>query len=121
MVGTAGTAEVATMIAAAIALAGPGTVVVCSTDLSHDQAQAAALRQDLRTAEAVVQVRPGRIRPADACGAFALRGLLDWAARAGLRGVELDRSSSARTGGNPRQVVGYGAFALVGGDDGTQG
>jgi AmmeMemoRadiSam system protein B len=55
---------------------------------------------------------PEQIGVRDACGAFALRGLLAWARGSGLRPELLDLSTSAHTAGDASRVVGYGAFAL---------
>ncbi|HEU4423258.1 MAG TPA: AmmeMemoRadiSam system protein B, partial [Pilimelia sp.] len=65
----------ATLSAAATA----GTVVLCSTDLSHYQHQTVAEQQDARTAQAVLDLAADRVGVRDACGVFALRGTLGWA------------------------------------------
>jgi len=93
----------------------PGTVVLCSTDLSHYQPDAQARAQDERTAQAVQALAPERIGVRDACGVFALRGTLAWARHAGLRPRRLALTTSADTGGDPSRVVGYPAFALTNG------
>lgn len=89
-----------------------GTVVLCSTDLSHYLDRNAAEAKDARTAAAITALAPDRIGPRDACGVFALRGLLSWAGAAGLRPAQLDRCTSADTAGDPARVVGYAAFAF---------
>jgi MEMO1 family protein len=96
------------------AAAGPGTVLVCSTDLSHYQDEATAMGQDAGTVRAVLELAPARIAATDACGAFALRGLLGYARTAGLSPVLLDRSTSARASGDTGRVVGYASFAFTG-------
>src|SRR6185436_3577886 len=58
---------------------GGGTVVLCSTDLSHYLPEAKARAQDARTAQAILDLDPSRVGNRDACGSFALRGLLGWA------------------------------------------
>lgn len=103
--------------AAAVAAAdeagnGGGTVVLCSTDLSHYLEDGAAREQDARTAEAVLALAPDRIGPRDACGVFALRGLVEWARRGELRPELLHLSTSAETAGDTSRVVGYSAFAF---------
>lgn len=112
-VGDAAPARVAGHLAAAAAT--PGTVVLCSTDLSHYLDHAAAAARDARTAAAITALDPDRISPRDACGVYALRGLLAWAGRTGLRAHPLDLRTSAETAGEPARVVGYGAFALYAG------
>lgn len=87
-------------------------LVVVSTDLSHYHDDATAKRLDRRTADAVLALDPDAIGPEDACGVFALRGLVEHARRRGLAIELLDLRTSADTAGDPRRVVGYGAFAL---------
>jgi AmmeMemoRadiSam system protein B len=86
--------------------------VVVSTDLSHYHDDASARRLDRRTAEAVVALDPSAIGPEDACGVFALRGLVEHARRTGLEIRLLDLRTSADTAGDPSSVVGYGAFVV---------
>jgi AmmeMemoRadiSam system protein B len=95
-----------------VAAAGPAAVLLCSTDLSHYLPQPAALEQDTRTIEAVSALAAERIGARDACGVFALRGLVGWARRRGLAARLLHRSTSADSGADPGRVVGYAAFSL---------
>ena len=88
------------------------TAVVLSTDLSHYSDQATARRLDQRTADAIVRADPAAIGEQDACGRFALRGLLELARRRGLSVRLLDLRTSADTAGDPSRVVGYGAFGV---------
>lgn len=94
------------------AAAEPGTLVLCSTDLSHYLAEAAARRQDDRTAKAVLDLAPDRIGRRDACGVYALRGLVAWARDQRLRPRLLQICTSADATGDPSRVVGYAAFAF---------
>lgn len=89
-------------------------LVVVSTDLSHYHDHATAQRLDRATADAVVGRRPDAIGHDRACGAFALRGLVEHARRGRLEIELLDLRTSADTAGDPANVVGYGAFALRG-------
>lgn len=110
-VGRAGTEAVATVLAAA----GAGdsrTAVCCSTDLSHYLDQAAAMDRDARTASAIEALAPERIGVRDACGVFAMRGLLAWARASGLRPAVLGLATSADTAGDPNRVVGYCAASF---------
>lgn len=111
VVGPAEPAEVAELLAAAGA-GTAGTVLLCSTDLSHYLDRNAAEATDARTAAGIEALAPDRIGPRDACGVFALRGLLSWAGGAGLRPAQLERCTSADTAGDPERVVGYAAFAV---------
>lgn len=93
-------------------LAQPRTVVLCSTDLSHYLTEPQARRRDAATVAAILDLAPERIGPGDACGLYALRGLLAWARRRQLRVEPLHVATSADTGGPPDRVVGYSAFAM---------
>ncbi|MFZ0161537.1 MAG: AmmeMemoRadiSam system protein B [Kineosporiaceae bacterium] len=90
----------------------PGLVVV-SSDLSHYHDAVTASRLDRRTASAVLDLDPAAIGSEDACGAWALRGLLVHARRRGSSVSMLDLRNSADTAGNPSRVVGYGAFSFT--------
>jgi AmmeMemoRadiSam system protein B len=92
----------------------PDVFVVVSTDLSHYHDDGTAKRLDRRTADAVLALDPEAIGPEDACGAFALGGLVEHALRRGLTAELVDLRTSADTAGDPRRVVGYGAFAFLG-------
>jgi AmmeMemoRadiSam system protein B len=92
---------------------GDETLIVVSTDLSHYHDDRTAKRLDRVTAERIVAGDAPALRPDDACGCWAVQGLLLAAARHDL-GVELlDLRTSADTAGPPDRVVGYGAFALA--------
>ena len=90
----------------------PSALVVVSTDLSHYHDDATAKRLDRRTADAVVARDPDAITAEDACGADALRGVVAFARRADLGVRLLALRTSADTAGDPRRVVGYGAFSI---------
>lgn len=91
---------------------GPETLVVISTDLSHFHDDATAHTLDAATAADVVARRWREVEPDRACGAFPLRGLLVEAERRHLPIELLDLRTSADTAGDPRRVVGYGAFTV---------
>lgn len=63
------------------------TVVVCTSEL-------AGTGGDTRTLQAICESAAGRIGNRDACGAYALRGLVGWAGHQGLRGRVLGRSAA---------------------------
>jgi hypothetical protein len=86
--------------------------VVVSTDLSHYLDDARTRARDRETAGAVVRREPDGIGCHDACGVFALRGLVEHARRVGLTVRLLDLRTSADTAGDAARVVGYGAFAV---------
>jgi len=91
---------------------GPETLIVVSTDLSHYLEYEAAAERDLRTARAVTALDAEGIGDRDACGAYALRALLQVAATRGLDARLLDLRSSGDTAGSRDSVVGYGAFGF---------
>ena len=90
------------------------TLVVVSSDLSHYLGYEAAQEQDAATAAAIESFDGSRIGLTDACGALPLRGLLLAAKRRGLTIQRLDLRNSGDTAGDPRRVVGYGAWVLHG-------
>ena len=90
----------------------PGVLMLISTDLSHYLDHETARRIDRRTADAIFARDPEAIGGEDACGLFALRGVLEHARRRGLDVRLLDMRTSGDTSGNRRRVVGYGAFGL---------
>jgi MEMO1 family protein len=94
------------------AVVGPGTVVLCSTDLSHYLGEGQARRRDAATAAAIGELAPERIGDGDACGRHALRGLLAWSRRRASRVDRLSLATSADTGGPKDRVVGYPAFRI---------
>ncbi|OLB79642.1 MAG: AmmeMemoRadiSam system protein B [Actinobacteria bacterium 13_2_20CM_2_71_6] len=112
VVGQSTVDDVVVTLSALAEAAGPDAILVCSTDLSHYQPEAAAEAQDARTCQAVLDLAAERIGARDACGVFALRGLVGWARLRGLRARLLDRCTSAKTGGDASRVVGYAAFAF---------
>lgn len=91
----------------------PGRLVVVSTDLSHYQDYEEACRMDRATCRAIESLAGDRIGSTQACGAGPLKGLLEAAARAGLRSVTLDLRNSGDTANRRDRVVGYGAWMFV--------
>jgi AmmeMemoRadiSam system protein B len=112
-VGSASVDDLVVTVAAAVEVAAPGTVLLCSTDLSHYLTEQAARQQDERTVHAVLDLAPERIGVRDACGVFALRGLLGWARHNQLAPELLHVGTSADTSGDRDRVVGYSAFAFA--------
>jgi AmmeMemoRadiSam system protein B len=110
VVGDASIGEVAAILDAV--WDGADTLVVVSSDLSHYLDRAAATARDRRTAAAIVACRPEQVGDDDACGAYAIRGLLAVAGRRGLPVHLIDLRTSADTAGDPDRVVGYGAFTV---------
>jgi AmmeMemoRadiSam system protein B len=111
VVGDAETTDVAAVLEAC--WGGSDTLVVVSTDLSHYHAYEVAVDLDARTAAGIVASQVAEIDDGAACGARALRGLLDITRRRHLRVEQLDLRNSGDTAGDRHRVVGYGAFAVV--------
>lgn len=88
-------------------------LLVVSTDLSHYHGAARARELDARTAAAVERADVEALRPDDACGVDALRVAVAWAQLGGHLIRVLELGNSADTAGDPRRVVGYGAFAIL--------
>jgi MEMO1 family protein len=108
VVGDTPPSAVATLLSGLLGAA--GRIAVVSTDLSHYLNRAQARERDTHTAAAVVDRNGDALRPGDACGFHPLRGLLRHAADRDLVVEQLQLATSADTGGDPRRVVGYGAF-----------
>ena len=91
---------------------GDETLIVVSSDLSHYHAYDDARAIDANTT-ARIEARDAAIHGEEACGAYALNGLLLAAKARGLKVRTLDLRNSGDTAGDKRQVVGYGAYALA--------
>jgi len=109
-VGRTAPGEVAALLAGL--LPAEGTVAVVSTDLSHYLDLRTARERDARTGTAILRRDPAAIRPEDACGHRALRGLLAHAAQRRWDVELLRLATSADSGADPDRVVGYGAFVV---------
>ena len=92
--------------------AGPETLVVVSTDLSHYHDYDEARAVDAATCRRIEQL-DDNIDQDDACGATPLRGLLIAARLRGMQANTLDLRNSGDTGGDRDFVVGYGAWVLA--------
>jgi MEMO1 family protein len=84
------------------------TVVICSSDLSRHLDRVAAAARDEGTLRKVASL-DARVNARDACGVYALRGLLGWARATGLRARLLDRSD----GGSANRMAGYAAVEFA--------
>ena len=91
---------------------GDETVIIVSSDLSHFHAYADAREIDARTT-ARIEARETTLQGEEACGAYALNGLLLAAQAHGLHVHTLDVRNSGDTAGDRRRVVGYGAYAIA--------
>jgi MEMO1 family protein len=90
---------------------GPETLLVVSTDLSHFHSYAEARSHDTRTCTRLVK-KDHSLTGRDACGAYALNGLMSSAHCQPLAVEQLAMCNSGDTAGSKDRVVGYGAFIL---------
>jgi AmmeMemoRadiSam system protein B len=94
------------------------TLIVVSSDLSHDLSYDAAQRCDGATAAAIERGDWAALGPGDACGHLAIAGLLQAAARRNMRAQRLALCNSGDSAGSRDRVVGYGAWAFGSGGGG---
>jgi AmmeMemoRadiSam system protein B len=87
------------------------TLTVVSSDLSHYHPYADARKIDAQTSAAIV-ARSTQLTGEQACGAYAINGLMLAARTHDLSVSMLDVRNSGDTAGGQREVVGYGAYAL---------
>jgi len=92
--------------------AGPETLIVVSTDLSHYLDYRSCQEMDRQTANAIERLDPSALGPESACGRVPLCGLLSAARRRGMSIARLDLRNSGDTAGPRGRVVGYGSWAL---------
>ncbi len=106
-VGDATAAQIAEVIE--LLWAGPETLIVVSSDLSHYHSYLEARDIDRASAQTVLTLSP-TLGYQQACGALPINGLLTVARRRGLRSELLDLRNSGDTAGDKFRVVGYGSF-----------
>jgi len=90
---------------------GPETLIVVSTDLSHYLPYEKARQMDADTCQQI-RAKSATINPNEACGAYAINGLLRSEHAKHLQIETLNLSNSGDAAGDKQKVVGYGAFAL---------
>jgi len=91
---------------------GDETLIVVSSDLSHFHSYESAREIDASTT-ARIEAREATLHGEDACGAYAVNGLLLAATSHGLQVRTLDTRNSGDTAGDKSRVVGYGAYAIA--------
>ena len=91
---------------------GEETLIVVSSDLSHFHSYDEARDIDANTT-ARIEAREATLLGEEACGAYAVNGLLLAAQARGLEVHTLDVRNSGDTAGDMHRVVGYGAYALA--------
>ena len=90
---------------------GDETLIVVSSDLSHFHQYEDAREIDEHTT-ARIEACESTLHGEEACGAYAINGLMLAAKVHGLQVRTLDVRNSGDTAGDPNRVVGYGAYAL---------
>lgn len=90
---------------------GDETLIVVSSDLSHFHTYDDARQVDEHTTERI-EACESSLQGEDACGAYAINGLMLAAKMRGLEVRTLDVRNSGDTAGDRNRVVGYGAYAL---------
>lgn len=89
------------------------TLIIVSSDLSHYHTYKRAQEIDRHTAKAILQLNPDALDDGNACGIFAVRGLLQIALEKSLQPTLIDLRNSGDTAGSKDSVVGYGAFHFI--------
>ena len=92
---------------------GDRTLIVVSSDLSHQHPYEEARRLDQATAKAIEQLHGEALGPRSACGRNAIVGLLHTARQHGLNCRTVDLRSSGDTAGPRQRVVGYGSWVFL--------
>jgi AmmeMemoRadiSam system protein B len=110
VVGACSADEVATVLEAL--WGGEETLIVASSDLSHFHSYSDARAIDAQTTKRI-EAGETALHGEEACGAYALNGLLLAAKAHDLDVCTLDVRNSGDTAGDKRRVVGYGAYALA--------
>lgn len=92
-------------------LSSEDTLLVISSDLSHFHTYDEAREIDAETSSHIERLNPD-IKPEQACGCFAMNGLLLSAKQLGLTVEKLGICNSGDTAGDKSRVVGYAAYAF---------
>ena len=87
------------------------TLIVASSDLSHFHHYAKAQTLDNKTIHSILDFDTN-IQPEDACGCYAVNGLLDYAKQQHWQITLIDHGNSGDISGDKNSVVGYASFTL---------
>ena len=90
---------------------GAETLILVSSDLSHYHDYKTARLVDADTSRSICNLE-SNLRGEQACGCYAVNGLLSIARARDMQVQQLDLRNSGDTAGDPSRVVGYGAYAL---------
>ena len=91
---------------------GRETLILVSSDLSHNLSYDEARAVDQQTADAIVHLEDKILDQTRACGCCAIAGAIQVAREKSLECIQLDLRNSGDTTGFLDRVVGYGAFAF---------
>ncbi len=92
---------------------GAETLIVISSDLTHDLDYDTARQWDRRTCDAVEALDEAAIGDQQACGRIPMCGLLHLARQRGMAVETLALCNSGDTAGSRDRVVGYGAWSFT--------
>lgn len=89
----------------------PDTLLIISSDLSHFHSYEDARQIDAETDQHILNLNPD-LKPEQACGCFAVNGLLLSAAETGLKPQLLSICNSGDTAADKQRVVGYASYVF---------
>ncbi len=90
---------------------GDETIIIVSSDLSHQHSYVEAGRLDSHTSEEICSMQC-QLTGEQASGCVAINGLMILANQYGMQVEKIDVRNSGDTAGSKENVVGYGAYAL---------
>ncbi|PIE43878.1 MAG: AmmeMemoRadiSam system protein B [Gammaproteobacteria bacterium] len=90
---------------------GDETLILVSSDLSHFLPYAQAQRVDRTTSDKIL-AKTADLSGEEACGCYAVNGLLTVCRKKGLKGKMLALANSGDTAGDKNRVVGYGGYGF---------
>lgn len=89
----------------------PGTLIVISTDMSHFHSYTEATNLDAQTIERIEHC-DDTLKPEDACGCFAVNGMLHFSKLRGWQPKLQYKANSGDINHSKKEVVGYASFIL---------
>ena len=92
---------------------GEETLILISSDLSHYLNYDAARSMDDQTRQAIEGLDISALGDKQACGRYAVKGLMQVARERGLSPSTVDVRNSGDTAGDKDRVVGYGSWVFV--------
>ncbi|NLF25847.1 MAG: AmmeMemoRadiSam system protein B [Deltaproteobacteria bacterium] len=90
-----------------------GLLIITSSDLSHFLNDSEARVLDAQTSEMIEQLAFEDLDSKRACGVCAIRGLLCYARKYGMKVQTVQLANSGETSGELFRVVGYGAYVIT--------